>query len=192
MPSPASPTPTPWPQPDTPVLVAVVTQAADLARAQAGWYRLPLAHAPPRVGCEVLALYQTGAFGAAARGVRWWAPVRRVSVARRRDLLPDEPRHPRADALYYRFDLGPLTRLARPIPARRLRRVTFIATTWERLNAAEDVGQLWLHVPRRVALAEGLRGAAEDDLSARILAPGAYRREGAETGRETELTEFAE
>ncbi len=135
--------PTAWPTPDTPVLVAVITRPADLARAAEGWYRLPVAHAPPRLGCEALAFYQTGAFGAEGHAVRVWAAVQRVSLARRRELLPDEAGHPRADALYVRFELGPLTPLARPVPARRLRRVTFIATTWARLVAAQDVADLW-------------------------------------------------
>ena len=146
------------PNEETPVLVAVVTQARDLARAQAGgWYRLPLAHAPPRLGCEVLALYQTGAWGAEGRCVRWWGWVRQIRLRRRRDLLPDEADHPRADALYLCFELGPLRSLARPVPARRLWRVTFIATTWGRLTQAEDVAQLWPTANRRQALAQGLR-----------------------------------
>lgn len=132
-----------WPTTDTPVLVAVVTRPADLARAAEGWYRLPVAHAPARLGCEALAFYQTGAFGAEGHAVRLWAAVQRVTLARRRELLPDEAHHPRADALYYRFALGPLTPLARPVPARRLRRVTFIATTWARLADAPDVADLW-------------------------------------------------
>ena len=155
----------PLPDEDTPVLVAVVTQARDLARAQSeGWYRLPLAHAPPRLGCEVLALYQTGAWGAEGRCVRWWGWVRQIRLRRRRELLPDEADHPRADALYLSFELGPLRCLARPVPARRLRRVTFIATTWGRLVQADDVAQLWPRLNRRQALAQGLQesGTAED------------------------------
>ncbi len=147
-----------WPMGDTPILVAVVTRPADLARAADGWYRLPIAHAPTRLGCEALAFYQTGAFGSDGHAVRLWATVRRVTLARRRDLLPDEPGHPRADALYYRFELGPLIALARPIPARRLRRVTFIPTTWARLAGAQDVADLWPKPARSLSLAN-----AEDD-----------------------------
>ena len=147
--------PTAWPTPDTPVLVAVITRPADLARAAEGWFRLPVAHAPPHLGCEALAFYQTGAFGAEGHAVRVWAAVRRVSLARRRDLLPAEAQHPRADAVYYRFELGPLTPLARPVPARRLRRVTFIATTWARLGAADDVADLWPKADAPLRLPDG-------------------------------------
>ena len=162
--------PAAWPAPDTPVLVAVVTGPDDLARAAQGWYRLPVAHAPPRLGCEALAFYQTGAFGAEGHAVRVWAAVRRVSLARRRDLLPAEAQHPRADAVYYRFELGPLTPLARPVPARRLRRVTFIATTWARLVAADDVADLW---PRDGG---GLRLPDDGDDAFEFPLPSQFRR----------------
>lgn len=145
-----------WPGAETPVLVVVVTSAADLARAHAGWYRVPVAHAPPRLGAEAVALYQTRRCGPDGGQVRWWAPLRRVHLARRRDLIPDEPSHPRADALYYRLDLDTLQPLARPVPARRLRRAVFITTTWGRLATAADLADLFAHEPRRVTLAKGL------------------------------------
>ncbi len=145
-----------WPEDETPVLVAVVTSAADLARAAAGWYRVPVTHAPARLGAEALALYQTQRCGPDGGQVRWWAPLRRVHLARRRDLIPDEATHPRADALYYRLDLDPLRPLARPVPAGRLRRVVFIATTWRRLVDAADLADLFPHETRRRTLGRGL------------------------------------
>lgn len=63
-------------------------------------------------------------------------------MTRRRDLLRDEPEHPRADEPYFKVQLGPLQQLSRPIPAKRWRRVTFLYTTGERLHAAEDVHDL--------------------------------------------------
>lgn len=145
-----------WPDDETPVLVVVVTSAADLARAAAGWYRVPVAHAPSRLGAEAVALYQTQRCGPQGGQVRWWAPLRRVHLARRRDLILDETSHPRADALYYRLDLDPLRALARPVPARRLRRAVFIPTTWGRLVAAADLADLFAHEPRRKTLARAL------------------------------------
>ena len=151
-----------WPEAETPALVVVVTSAADLARAAAGWYRVPVAHAPPRLGAEVVALYQTQRCGPDGGQVRWWAPLRRVPLARRCDLIPDEAAHPRADALYWRLDLGALRPLARPVPARRLRRVAFIATTWGRLADAADLADLFLHEPRRRTLGRGLSQESGD------------------------------
>ena len=134
------------PEEATPVLVAVVNNPRDLEIARSeGWYRVPVGRAPRRLGADYLAFYQTGAFGEDERWrVSVYAPVRRVRRVRRRDLLPAEPDHPRADDEYYKFELGHLARLPRPIPSRRLRRITFIPTTLERLLAAQEINDLWL------------------------------------------------
>lgn len=146
---------------NSPVLVVVMNDPADLARAQEqGWYRIPLDRAPRRVAAEHLAFYQTAAFPAEERwAVRWLAPVRGYHIVRRRDLLPDEATHPRADDRYYRVDVGPLTPLPKPIPSRRLRRITFIPTTLERLLTAEEINDLWLKSPAQERLWAALRQA---------------------------------
>lgn len=126
------------------VLVAVVTRPRDLALARdEGWYRVPLGRVPPRFAADYLAFYQTGAFGAERWAVRYYAPVLSYSIATRRELLPDEPEHPRAGERYYRVTLGPLAALALPVPAARLRRVAFIATTFGQLRRASDVRELF-------------------------------------------------
>ena len=68
-------------------------------------------------------------------------------MALRRELLPNEPTHPRADERYYRFALGPLWALPAPVPSRRLRRITFIPTTFGQLLYAQDVADLWHAAP---------------------------------------------
>lgn len=127
------------------VLVAVLPTPADLTRAaEEGWYRVPVARAPAQMGADYLAFYQTGAFAPADRWqIATLAAVRRVSIARRVDLLPAEPQHPRAHDEYYRIELGPLWRLPQPIPSRRLRRITFIPTTLARLLSAREINDLW-------------------------------------------------
>jgi hypothetical protein len=131
---------------ETPVLVVVLNDAADLARARdLGWYRIPLAHSPRRVAADYLAFYQTGAFPPAERwAVRWLAPVRGYGIVTRRELIPEEPCHPRADARYHRIDLGALAPLPHLIPSRRLRRITFIPTTLARLLEADEINDLWI------------------------------------------------
>lgn len=131
---------------DSPVLVVVVNDPTDLARARdEGWYRIPLARAPRRVAADYLALYQTAAFAPEERwSVRWYAAVRGYKIALRRELIPNEPDHPRADARYYKITLGPLALLPRPVPSRRLRRITFIPTTLARLLQAEEINDLWI------------------------------------------------
>ena len=57
--------------------------------------------------------YFTRAFGDERWAIHCYAPVRGHELARRRDLLPDEADHPRADQANYQ--LGPLERLDPPI-----------------------------------------------------------------------------
>lgn len=141
------------------VLVAVVTRPRDLALARdEGWYRVPLARVPPRFAADYLAFYQTAAFGAERWSVRYYAPVLRYAVLTRRELLPAEAAHPRAGARYYRVALGPLAALPLPVPAARLRRVSFIATTFGQLRRAVDVRELFRPAEDRRP-DEGLWGA---------------------------------
>lgn len=126
------------------VLVAVVSRLRDLELARReGWYRVPLAHLPARFAADFLAFYQTAAFGVERWSVRYYAPVLRYRITLRRDLLPDEPDHPRAAERYYRVELGPLATLPLPVPAARLRRVSFISTTFGQLRRASDVRELF-------------------------------------------------
>ncbi len=138
---------------DAPVLVAVMRDRADWARLLAeGWYRVPARRAPPQMAADYLAFYHTAAFPAEKWSIRYYAAVRGVRVVRRRDLLPAEAEHPRAGDAYFRFDLGPVLTLERPVFSRRLRRVTFIHTTLERLQTAGDVSELWITQPLRERL----------------------------------------
>jgi hypothetical protein len=141
------------------VLVAVVNRVRDLELARhAGWYRVPLAHLPQRFAAEYLAFYQTRVFDAERWAIRYYAPVVRYRIATRLELLPDEPNHPRAAERYYRVELGALRSLPVPVPARRLRRVTFINTTYGQLRRAADICDLF-HAPAPPSDDDGLWGA---------------------------------
>jgi hypothetical protein len=146
---------------DPAVLIVVVNAPADLIRARdEGWYRIPLARAPARIGAEYLAFYLTGAFPPDERwGVRWLAPVRGYTIATRRELIPTEPDHPHGGQLYYRVSLGPLEALPRPIPSRRLRRITFIPTTLTRLQTAVEINDLWVKSSQQERLWTALKQA---------------------------------
>jgi hypothetical protein len=127
-----------------PALVVIVNNARDWERVSVErWYRLPLRRAPAPTAALFLAFYLTRAVGVAPWQVAWLAPVERYRVVTRRELLPDEAGHPRAAERYYKIELGALEALPRPIPSRRLRRITFIPTTLERLHSARDVAELW-------------------------------------------------
>lgn len=130
--------------PSAPVLVVVVNNRQDWQRViNEGWYRIPLKHAPYPVAAEALAFYLTRPFGADAWQVSWFAPTVRYQLVTRRELLPGEPDHPRAAEQYYRIALGPAQRLLRAVPSRRLRRISFIPTTFGQLLTAADVAELW-------------------------------------------------
>ncbi len=148
------------PDDDARVLVGVITRQRDLhlVRDQ-HWYRIPLAHLPTHLTADYLALYQTGVFGPERWSVRYYAPVLRYRLATRRELLPDEASHPRAEERYYCLELGPLAELPLPVVAARLRRITFIATTFGQLRRARDVRELWHPDEEQQHTADGLWGA---------------------------------
>ncbi|MFH1086202.1 MAG: hypothetical protein V1772_10625 [Chloroflexota bacterium] len=131
---------------DARVLVVVVPSQRDWDLVQReGWYRIPARRAPARVGAEYLAFYHTKACGALRWSVACYAPILGYRLVARRELLPDEPDHPRANDLYIKIELGALTPLPRPIPSRTLRRLTFLHTTLSRLLQAEELNDLWVH-----------------------------------------------
>ncbi len=144
---------------DARVLVVIMNNPRDFALARdAGWYRIPLARAPRLVAADYLAFYQTRVFGKEAWAIHYYAPVRGYRIVTRVQLLPDEADHPRAHERYYKIEIGPLQRLERPIPSRRLRRVTFIPTTLSRLLHAGEINDLWLGNPIQERLWAELKG----------------------------------
>ena len=130
--------------PDDRVLVAVMNRVRDFEIARdEGWYRLPERQVLRDACFEYVAFYFTAAFGDLKWAVHYYARCMGHELARRRDLLPAEPDHPRAERLYYKLQLGPLMRREPPIPSRRWRRVTFIHTTWDRFSTAEELNDLY-------------------------------------------------
>jgi hypothetical protein len=109
------------------VLVAVITHPRDLEIARVlGWYRIPLKSAPKVVAVDYLAFYQTAGFSEEDRWrVQYFAEVRGHELTTRRELIRDEPDHPRAGEEYYKIQIGPLQALPGPIHAGRWRRITF-------------------------------------------------------------------
>jgi hypothetical protein len=130
--------------PEDRVLVAVMTRPADFETARdQGWYRVPKRKAERGTYFEYVAFYFTAAFGDAKWAIHHYARLLGHELVTRRDLLPDEPDHPRAGELYYKLQLGPLQKREPPIVSRRWRRVTFIYTTWDRFQAAEEINDLF-------------------------------------------------
>ena len=131
--------------PEDRVLVGVMPDPRDfdLARSQ-HWYRVPEKSAPKGIHAEYVAFYFTKKFDETLRwAVHFYARRTGHELVRRRDLLPDDVDHPRADQMYYKLQLGPMRQRTPPIPSLRWRRITFIDTTWDRFSAAEEINDLY-------------------------------------------------
>lgn len=144
------------------ILVAVLPHPRDREIARLlGWYRIPLRRAPKVVCVDYLAFYQTASFGEDERWqIRYAAEVRGQELTTRGELLRDELEHPRAKEEYYKLQIGPLFPLARPIPADRWRRLTFLYTTGDYLNRANTLNDLVVHSEERSQLWTSLRERA--------------------------------
>ncbi len=145
------------------ILVAVVPSARDLEIARLlGWYRIPLRFAPKIIDVDYLAFYQTSAFGEADRWqISKIAPVYGHELTVRKEIIRDEPEHPRANEEYYKLQLGPVEVLPRPILAKKWRRITFLYTTGELLRSAETLQDLVVRSEDREVLWKSLRERAQ-------------------------------
>ena len=131
--------------PEDRVLVAIMTSPRDFVFARDhGWYRIPQKRAPKGVYAEYLAFYFNRAFGEQKWAIHYYGRKLGHELVRRRDLLPDELDHSRADELYYKVQLEPLRQLDRPIVSLRWRRISFIHTTWDRFADATEINDLFV------------------------------------------------
>jgi hypothetical protein len=136
------------PFPEDRVLVGVVNRRRDLRAAlDEGWYRVPVDRFQRPFDFEVLALFLARAFGQRNGAIHFYARILGVELARRRDLLPDEPDHPRADRLYFRVALGEVYVKHPPVRNSTGRRLSFVLTTWDRFQAAECIADLYRSGP---------------------------------------------
>ncbi|MFU8826515.1 MAG: hypothetical protein ACNA70_03390 [Brevefilum sp.] len=126
------------------ILVAIMPSLRDFDIARLfGWYRIPLKNAPKVISVDYLAFYQTKTFGDTERWqIAYVAEILGHELTSRRDLLRDEPDHPRAHEEYFKLQIGPLQRLAQPIPAGDWKRITFFYTTGEMFLGAQTINDL--------------------------------------------------
>lgn len=145
------------------VLVALIQSPRDLEIAQRErWYRIPTRHAPKFFGgAQVLAFYLPAAFRERKWSIDTYASVRGHELVRRRDLLPNEASHPRADETYYKLQLGEKQARVPPIVSKRGRRVLFLWTNWAKFSNAREWNDLYLRTPAHEKLYDALRA---DDL----------------------------
>jgi len=133
------------------LLIALLPAPADLLRAQAGWYRLPESAAPAALWeAKGMAFYQPRSFGEDGLQVMWWGTIERIQRMLRRELLPDEPNHRRADELYLRVELGALERREPPLQASKARRLLFAPVRWGAFCEATTLDDLFRPAPRPI------------------------------------------
>ena len=150
--------------PNSLVLVCLLPSPRDLEIARLlGWYRIPFRTAPKVVAVDALAFYQPGSFGEQSGRIEWIAAVRGHELTTRRELLRDEPDHPRAGEEYFKIQLGPLERLPHPIVAEKWKRLTFLYTTGEYLLKAKTLNDLVVQSDERQLLWQSLRERAENE-----------------------------
>lgn len=130
--------------PEDRVLVGVIYRKRDLTHAQHDhWYRIPQCRMPNGIHTEYVAFFLSRAFGERNGGVYYYAKLAGLELAYRRDLLPREADHSRADEVYYRLSLGDLREKTPPVLNPTKRTVTFIYTTWDRFVVARQIGDLY-------------------------------------------------
>ena len=152
------------------ILVAILPNQRDFDIARLfGWYRIPLKSAPKVISVDYLAFYQTKTFGEAERWqIAYVAEILGHELVQRRDLIRDEPDHPRAQEEYFKIQIGPLQRLDHPVPAGDWKRITFFYTTGEQFTTAQTVNDL-------VVKAQDEREVLWHSLRERALKANEYR-----------------
>ena len=161
---------------DSLVLVAIMPKPRDMDIARLlGWYRIPLKSAPKILHPDIIAFYQTSAFGKDHRSrIECYAEVAGVELTTRAELFRDEPDHPRAHEEYFKIQLRNMETLAHPILADEWRRFTFFYTTGSRLHSAETIrglamnsrerGDVWRVLREREEVYGRTPGAREEEL----------------------------
>jgi len=130
--------------PEDRVLVGVINRKRDLDTVRTeGWYRIPQKQMPNGVNAEYMAFFLSRAFKERNGGIHYFAERTGLELAYRRDLLPKEADHPRADQVYYKVQLGELIEKVPPVLNPTRRTVGFIYTTWDRFVQAQQISDLY-------------------------------------------------
>lgn len=130
--------------PEDRVLIGVINRKRDLDYARTeGWYRIPQKQMPRGVNSEYMAFFLSRAFKERNGGIHFYAESRGLELAYRKDLLPKEADHPRANETYYKVQIGELIEKAPPIANPTRRTIGFIYTTWDRFVRAQKIGDLY-------------------------------------------------
>lgn len=131
------------------VLVATLNNARDLELArEQHWYRIPVESVEKFLkgkNCwspKWVAFYQTKVFNDEAYAIRYYAEVLKIRQVSRLELFPDEQDDTKRYQRYYKLELAPIQQLPSAIASPKLRRITFIPTTWAKFQQATDIRDL--------------------------------------------------
>ena len=123
------------------------------------WYRVPLKHAPRRKP-KYLAFYQPLKFGERGEKIELYGRVKYWMLKKRKELIPEEKDHPRAEDTYLQFMLGRIIKLRKPVLNRRGIRVSFGFTTLDKLRHSPDIRRLF-DIPPIEGVFENMLGKNE-------------------------------
>lgn len=133
------------------VLVALINSKSDFEIAQLyRWYRIPVKSAPTIVKerkIKHIAFYHTKVFEKEKYSIRWYAPITKVSVVKRKELFPHLTADQKSEEPYYKIEFEQLFALPNPILSQRHRRILFISTTEEKLFNSTEINSLFNDSP---------------------------------------------
>jgi len=130
--------------PEDSVFVGVINRQKDFALLrEQQWYRVPEGKAPQGIYAHYVAFFFSRAFGELNGAIHYYAQRHGEELRTRADLLPDEAKHPRAQARYHMLKLGELKAKVPPIRNPTKRPISFIYTTWDRFIHAETIADLY-------------------------------------------------
>lgn len=134
------------------VLVGVVNRKRDLTHLlTTRSYRIPQVRMPDGVSAEALAFFLSRSAHPAMSGIYHYALLRGIELHRRRDIMPQEPQHRRADDLYWLCQLDTIRENRPPILNPGGRAISFIHTTWDRFADALTIQDLYQRAPYYVS-----------------------------------------
>lgn len=152
--------------PEDRVLVGVINRKRDFEYARRDhWYRIPQERMAHGVNAEYIAFYFSRAFKERNGGIHFFAERRGLELVYRRDLMPNEADHPRANHVYYKVQLGDLIEKEPPVLNPTGRVIAFVYTTWDRFVHAQTISDLYSkadYFVDRVYYALRNRGIAAD------------------------------
>ena len=109
------------------------------------WYHIPVESAPKNAKlADYLGFYFPAVFGEEMQyKVNFYTKVKKVDIVKRIQLFPEELEHKRANDYYFKFYLGQIKKLPKPIPSIGWRRIVHIPTSYEKLFSAKEINDLY-------------------------------------------------